>query len=98
VFIIRDSFEEAFREKFAAMLAACPKYDLVHQEMDPIFPGITAIPREKPWGTLHATLSAAHVVDQPFAVINADDRYGTQSYAKIYKQLLTLPPEEALLV
>ncbi|MEM7337729.1 MAG: NTP transferase domain-containing protein [Actinomycetota bacterium] len=37
-------------------------------------------PREKPWGTLHAVLSAAGAVDRPFAVINADDYYGPSSY------------------
>ncbi|HSD65998.1 MAG TPA: NTP transferase domain-containing protein [Vicinamibacteria bacterium] len=36
--------------------------------------------RRKPWGTGHATLAAAPLVDGPFAVINADDFYGANSY------------------
>ncbi|MDH4277178.1 MAG: NTP transferase domain-containing protein [Acidimicrobiia bacterium] len=36
--------------------------------------------RDKPWGTLHAVLSAADVIDRPFAVINADDYYGALSF------------------
>ncbi len=37
-------------------------------------------PRDKPWGTLHAVLSAAEVISRPFAVINADDYYGPESF------------------
>jgi NDP-sugar pyrophosphorylase family protein len=37
-------------------------------------------PRDKPWGTLHAILSAADVIDRPFTVLNADDYYGPRSY------------------
>ena len=38
--------------------------------------------RTKPWGTLHAVLSARDIIDSPFAVINADDYYGPQAYQK----------------
>jgi hypothetical protein len=36
--------------------------------------------REKPWGTSHAILAARDEIDRPFAVINADDFYGTDAY------------------
>ena len=36
--------------------------------------------RTKPWGTAHAVLCAADVVKEPFAVINADDFYGNNSF------------------
>ncbi|MDO4736451.1 MAG: nucleotidyltransferase, partial [Bacteroidia bacterium] len=36
--------------------------------------------RVKPWGTGHAMLMAADVIDAPFAVINADDYYGQESF------------------
>ena len=40
--------------------------------------------RTKPYGTVHAVLSAAEVLgDDPFVVINADDLYGEQAYADI---------------
>ena len=32
--------------------------------------------RKKPWGTAHAVLCAMDAVNEPFAVINADDFYG----------------------
>jgi len=37
-------------------------------------------PRDKPWGTLHAVLSAAAAVAGDFAVINADDYYGPSTF------------------
>ncbi len=43
--------------------------------------------RDKPWGTLHAVLSAANAVDKPFAVINADDYYGPTSFGLAAKEL-----------
>lgn len=98
VFIIREDFVDAFREKFTEMLAKCPRYDLVFQEMDPDFAFVETVQREKPWGTLHATLSAAEVVDQPFAVVNADDRYGTSSYVTAYKALQHLWIQEAFII
>ena len=48
--------------------------------------------RAKPWGTLHAVLSAAGAVDQPFAVINADDYYGPASFALAADHLASSAP------
>ena len=45
--------------------------------------------RVKPWGTGHAVLSASREIDGPFAVINADDFYGSNAFAMIYKYLTT---------
>ena len=100
VFVIRKKFEQAFVTKFQAMLEACPRFSLVFQEFDPEFGFVETdqIAREKPWGTLHATLSTSYVVDGPFAVINADDWYGTQSYALLADRLRTIQPDESLLV
>lgn len=38
----------------------------------------------KPWGTGHAVLSCAEVIDGPFVVINADDYYGTHAFKMAY--------------
>ncbi len=43
--------------------------------------------RAKPWGTCHAILAARHLIDAPFAVINADDYYGAQCFRIIYDYL-----------
>jgi hypothetical protein len=52
-------------------------------------------PRVKPWGTLHAILSAAGAIDGPFAVINADDYYGPGSYRVAAGCLAAVAPGEA---
>ena len=43
----------------------------------------------KPWGTGHAILSCLGTVDAPFAVINADDYYGSHAFKMIYDYLTT---------
>ncbi len=52
-------------------------------------------PRDKPWGTLHAVLSAAAAVRRPHAVINADDYYGAQSFQLAAKYLADIEPGQA---
>lgn len=47
--------------------------------------------RVKPWGTNHAVLMGKDVIKEPFAVINADDFYGRDSFAVIGKYLSELP-------
>ncbi|MEM9562919.1 MAG: NTP transferase domain-containing protein [Actinomycetota bacterium] len=48
--------------------------------------------RAKPWGTLHAVLSAAAALDTPFAVINADDYYGPETFRLGHEQVVALTP------
>ena len=48
--------------------------------------------RKKPWGTNHAVLAARHVIDGPFAVINADDYYGPGAFGMIYDYLTAKKP------
>ncbi len=98
VFVIRKDFEEEFVTKFEKMLAACPRFSLVRQEFDPEFWFTQTATREKPWWTLHATLSCSHVINWPFAVVNADDRYGTKSYYLIAERLKHIDNNKAFLV
>ena len=58
--------------------------ELVPQHLQDV-PGNFRVPLEriKPWGTLHAVLSARHAVHTPFAVINADDFYGPAAYRQV---------------
>ena len=82
VFVIRREFDEAFRsrfDKFADKIAI----EYVYQEVNLNVPGITTIERTKPWGTSHAVLVAKDVINEPFAVINADDYYGAGSFQLI---------------
>lgn len=81
VFIIRESFADAFREKFDAKLKGKIKVEYVFQELDKLPEGFS-LPegREKPWGTAHAILVAKDVINEPFCALNADDFYGRNAY------------------
>jgi len=88
VFVIQKCQEETFREVFSAKLKNRCRVSFAPQEMTDLPPGIALSPeRQKPWGTGHAVLSGRHVVQGPFAVINADDFYGRESYASLAKFL-----------
>ena len=92
VFVIRHQFEDTFRkifykEKFGNKI----EVEFVFQELDKIPEGFQVpADRVKPWGTNHAVLMAMGTVNEPFAVINADDFYGRDAYATIGKYLSQL--------
>lgn len=83
VFIIRKDFENDFKEIFEPKLKGRVATDYVFQEMASFTDG-HQIPAErtKPWGTAHAVLCAKEAINEPFAVINADDFYGRDSFEK----------------
>jgi UTP-glucose-1-phosphate uridylyltransferase len=89
VFIIRESFADAFKEKFDAKLKGKIEVDYVFQELDMLPEGFS-LPegREKPWGTAHAILCARNAVNEPFCALNADDFYGFNAY-KVMAKFLT---------
>ncbi|WP_346859821.1 sugar phosphate nucleotidyltransferase [uncultured Draconibacterium sp.] len=89
VFIIRESFADAFKEKFETKLAGKIDVEYVFQELDKLPEGFT-LPegREKPWGTAHAILVAKDAIKEPFCALNADDFYGQNAY-QVLAQFLT---------
>jgi dTDP-glucose pyrophosphorylase len=88
VFIIRKDIEAPFREKFDGKFGDQIEVAYAFQGMDSYVPeDVDHTKREKPWGTSHAMLVAKEVVKEPFAVINADDYYGTKAFAKMAKFL-----------
>lgn len=88
VFIIRPDFEKDFRERIAAKFTGRIAVDFAFQTIDKLPPGYSVpVGRDKPWGTTHAILCARDVVHAPFAVINADDFYGQDSYASLARHL-----------
>ncbi len=90
VFIIRRSIEQPFKEKIGITFENIIPVEYVFQESSSPIVGLPPIPeREKPWGTGHAVLVAADVIKEPFAVINADDFYGFDSFAIMAKFLTT---------
>ncbi len=89
VFIIREEFHEMFEENFGKTLAGKIKVDYVFQALTS-FTEERNVPAErtKPWGTAHAVLCCKGKVNEPFAVINADDFYGKDGFVKAYNFLV----------
>jgi choline kinase len=95
VFVIRRDIEADFREVFLSKFANVIPVEYVFQELDKVPAGIEIPPtRTKPWGTGHAILMAAGVINEPFAVINADDFYGADAYRKMAAFLLPTGDEK----
>ncbi|MFH1883734.1 MAG: nucleotidyltransferase [Planctomycetota bacterium] len=105
VFVIQHYFESAFKEtigsKFDNLVETAYAYQEVNICVDdfelpaPVLPAQETqvqVPkdRDKPWGTGHAILVAGDVIHGPFAVINADDYYGPNSF-KTMAQFLATP-------
>jgi UTP-glucose-1-phosphate uridylyltransferase len=88
VFVIRREFEDAFRSRFDKF---CSRIEIKYafQQVNINIAGINTVERTKPWGTSHAVLVAKDLINEPFAVINADDYYGAESFKLIY-DFLTL--------
>jgi NDP-sugar pyrophosphorylase family protein len=84
VFVIRKSFETEFKEKVTKKYEHLLPVEIVFQELDNLPEGFELNPdRVKPWGTNHALMMGKSVINEPFAVINADDFYGRKSYQVI---------------
>ena len=84
VFIIRESFKEAFINRFTPVLEGKVDVEYVCQELDVLPEGLSVTTeRTKPWGTGHAVWVAKDVINEPFGVINSDDFYGRESYFQL---------------
>jgi UTP-glucose-1-phosphate uridylyltransferase len=88
VFVIRKDFEQDFREKILSKYEGHVPVEVVFQSTDKLPEGFTCpADRTKPWGTNHAVLMGKEVINEPFAVINADDFYGRDAFEVIAKEL-----------
>lgn len=80
-FIVRESFIDTFKNIFEPKLKGRIKTEYITQEIFKVPEGVKInTERQKPWGTAHAVLMAAENINEPFAVINADDFYGAQAF------------------
>ena len=95
VFVISPKMEEDFKTNYIKKFPAHLQVDYVIQSLENLPRGFK-VPedRQKPWGTAHAVLMAKDVIEEPFAVINADDYYGRKSY-KIMNHFLAQTSGEA---
>jgi choline kinase len=90
VFIVREDIRDAVHSIVEPGLKGRIPYEFAIQN------GIRFVPRQfqnpsrtKPWGTGHAVLCASDAIDGPFAVINADDFYGPESFRNMADFLTT---------
>jgi dTDP-glucose pyrophosphorylase len=88
VFVIRRDIEAPFKQTIGARFEKRLPVEYVFQELEQLPPGFS-VPsnRTKPWGTGQAILSAAEVIREPFAAINADDFYGANSFRTLAEHL-----------
>ncbi len=96
IFVIRRDFEDEFKKTVGSKYESVVKVEYAFQYLDDL-PNGYAVPdgRQKPWGTAHALRSVRDMIDGPFAAINADDFYGSDSFAKLAQFLKSTDPHSA---
>ena len=85
VFVIKEENLELFKETIGKRFENKIKVEYAFQKLEDLPEGF-AVPegRSKPWGTAHAMLAARNMINEPFAVINADDFYGRSAYKALF--------------
>lgn len=95
VFVIRKDFEDDFRRVVLSKYADKVPCEVCFQSVDKVPAGCTYNPeRSKPWGTNHAVLMGRELIHEPFAVINADDFYGKESFQVLADYLRSIEGTE----
>ncbi len=91
IFVLKDGMKEEFHKNFGEKIARKVEVLYAIQSFENL-PGNYKVPSErtKPFGTVHAVLSAKNLINEPFAVINADDYYGNHSFGQMYNALKNL--------
>ena len=81
VFVLNSRIIEDFKTIYEPRLNKYIETEYILQEISDVPEGVSHnLARKKPWGTAHAVLAARNYINEPFAVINADDFYGRQAY------------------
>ena len=94
IFIIKKEHKEIFDETITKRLQNKIKIEYSYQEIENLGPN-SNVPKDrtKPLGTAHAVLCAKDKVNEPFAIINADDFYGRDAYQKVADFLINSQDE-----
>lgn len=88
VFVIKEAIKDDFISIVGKRIEKIIDVEYVYQELYKLPEGFTCPEtREKPWGTAHAILCCKDVINEPFAVVNADDFYGRSAFKAIYDEL-----------
>lgn len=90
VFVIRHDLDADFREVIGDRTAKKIEVAYAYQELDDLPEGFT-LPegRTKPWGTGQCILACRGIVNEPFAIINADDYYGKEAFKLLHDYLVS---------
>ncbi len=84
VFIVRDEIKATVEELFLPKLKGKVEVCFEVQSLNRFVPAAYGeVDRKKPWGTTHAMLCGKEVINEPFAVINADDFYGFEAFQSL---------------
>ena len=95
IFVIRRDFEDDFRAIIVSKYKNHIPVEVVFQSIQDLPEGFDCPPeRTKPWGTNHAIMMGKDVIHEPFAVINADDFYGRNSFEVLGKELTDVSGKE----
>lgn len=99
VFIIKKENYELFKETVGKRVEKHIKVEYAFQDLYDV-PEWFTVPenRVKPWGTAQAVLATKDIIDDNFAVINADDFYGRDCFVKIAEHLKNAKPGECCMV
>lgn len=81
IFIIKEENYQDFKTTIGKRLETIIPVEYAFQRLEDV-PAGTIIPKDrvKPWGTAHAIYAVKDIVCDRFAIINADDFYGYQSF------------------
>lgn len=95
VFVIRKEFEEQFKQQLGRKFSEHIRVEYAFQDLHDLPAGFT-VPegRAKPWGTAHAMLAAEALIHEPCLMINADDFYGRDAFAKMAVDLSQPRPDD----
>ncbi len=95
VFIIRKDLEKDFKEIIGNRIEKLCRVEYAFQELDLLPDGFTdSWGRTKPWGTGQAIIACKDLINEPFAIINADDYYGKEAFRKVHDFLMSAEPKK----
>lgn len=85
IFVTKEADLDLFKSTIGKRAESFLNVKYAIQDISDIPKGFT-VPKEriKPWGTGHAIYACRHLIEGPFAVINADDYYGIEGFSSIY--------------
>lgn len=88
VFLIKEENYEVFKNTIGKRVEPHVKVEYCFQKNDNVNDKYKDFKfREKPLGTAHAMICCEDIVNENFAIINADDFYGRDAYVKAYQFL-----------